>query len=83
MGLTGGAVICNPVPEADEIPAVEMRPIIDAAIADAAAREIAGKQVTPFVLSRIVKLTAGRSLRTNIALAVSNARLAAEIVTRL
>jgi pseudouridine-5'-phosphate glycosidase len=83
MGLAGGAVICNPVLEADEIPAVEMRPIIDAAIADAAAREIAGKQVTPFVLSRIVELTAGRSLRTNIALAANNARLAAEIVTRL
>ena len=83
MGLGGGAVICNPVPEADEIPAAEMRGFIDTAVAEAVSRGIAGKPVTPFILGRIVELTGGRSLRTNIALAASNARLAAEIVTRL
>jgi pseudouridine-5'-phosphate glycosidase len=79
MGLGGGAVICNPVPAADEIPADEMRAHIDAAISEASRRRIVGKAVTPFVLSRIVELTGGRSLRTNIALAISNARLAANI----
>jgi len=83
MGLGGGAVICNPVPEADEIPAAEMGEYIDAAVSEAASRGIAGKAVTPFILGRIVELTGGRSLRANIALAASNARLAAEIVTRL
>jgi len=83
MGLGGGAVICNPVPEADEIPAAEMRGFIDTAVAEAVSRGIAGKPVTPFILGRIVELSGGRSLRTNIALAASNARLAAEIVTRL
>ena len=83
MGLCGGAVICNPVPEADEIPAAEMREFIDTAVAEARARGIAGKAVTPFILGRIVELTGGRSLRTNIALAASNARLAAGMATRL
>jgi len=83
MGLGGGAVICNPVPEADEIPAAEMGEYIDAAVSEAASRGIAGKAATPFILGRIVELTGGRSLRANIALAASNARLAAEIVTRL
>ena len=77
MGLHGGAVICNPVPEADEIPATEMRGFIDLAVADA--RHLGGKSVTPFILGRIRELTGGRSLRTNIALAASNARLAGEI----
>jgi len=77
MGLRGGAVICNPVPEADEIPATEMRGFIDLAVADA--RHLGGKSVTPFILGRIRELTGGRSLRTNIALAASNARLAGEI----
>ena len=77
MGLRGGAVICNPVPEADEIPAAEMRGFIDIAVADA--RHLGGKSVTPFILGRIHELTGGRSLRTNIALAASNARLAGEI----
>ena len=79
MGLGGGAVICNPAPQADEIPAEEMRGFIDAAVREAEARGVSGKQVTPFILGRIVELTGGRSLRTNIALAESNARLAAEI----
>jgi pseudouridine-5'-phosphate glycosidase len=77
MGLGGGAVICNPVPEADEIPAEEMRGFIDTAVGDA--RHLDGKAVTPFILGRIGELTGGRSLRTNIALAASNARLAGEI----
>jgi pseudouridine-5'-phosphate glycosidase len=83
MGLNGGAVICNPVPVADEIPAAEMRGYIDQAVSEASTVNITGKTVTPFVLSRIVELTNGRSLRTNISLAVNNAKLAAAIVTRL
>jgi pseudouridine-5'-phosphate glycosidase len=82
MGLSGGAVICNPVPTADEIPASEIRAYIDAAIAEAASAGISGKSVTPHILSRMVALTNGRSLRTNIALAANNAQLAAQIANR-
>jgi pseudouridine-5'-phosphate glycosidase len=83
MGLGGGAVVCNPVTDADEIPAEEMRGFIDAAVREAESRGVSGKAVTPFILGRIVELTGGRSLRTNIALAEANARLAAEIAVTL
>lgn len=83
LGLEGGAIIANPVAEADEIPAAEMSGYIDIAVAEAAARGIAGKAVTPYILSRLVEITGGRSLQTNIALVQSNARLAAEIAVAL
>jgi pseudouridine-5'-phosphate glycosidase len=79
LGLEGGAVIANPVDAADEIPCAEMSGYIERAVADAAAQGIAGKAVTPFILARLVEITGGRSLRTNIALVQSNARLAAEL----
>ena len=50
---------------------------IETAVSEAAARGIAGKAVTPFILARLVKITDGHSLRANIALVHSNARLAA------
>jgi pseudouridylate synthase len=77
LGLEGGAVVANPVDAAAEIPAAEMSRYIETAVAEAAARGIAGKAVTPFILARLVEITNGRSLRTNIALVQSNARLAA------
>ena len=83
LGLEGGAVIANPVSEADEIPAAEMSGHIANAVAEAAARAIAGKAVTPFILARLVEMTGGRSLRTNIALVQSNARLAAKLAAEL
>lgn len=83
LGLRGGAMIANPVPEADEIGAKEMAGVISAAVAEAEVRRISGKAVTPFILARIVEITQGRSLRTNIALVQSNARLAAEIAVAL
>ena len=78
-----GAVICNPVAAADEIPAAEISGLIDAAVAEAARRGVAGKAVTPYILSRMVEVTGGRSLRTNIALVKSNARLAAGIAAAM
>ena len=83
LGLRGGAVICNPVPQSDEIPAGEMAGHIETAVAEAAHLGITGKAVTPHILARIVQLTGGYSLRTNVALVQSNARLAAEIALAL
>ncbi|CAN5370685.1 pseudouridine-5'-phosphate glycosidase [soil metagenome] len=83
LALPGGVLVANPVPAADEIPAAEMRPHIEAAVAEAAAKGIAGKAVTPFLLDAILKRTAGRSLATNIALVKNNARLAARIAIAL
>ena len=79
LGLEGGALIANPIDPADEIPAREMEGYIETAVAEAAARGVAGKAVTPFILRRLVEITGGRSLRANIALVESNARLAADL----
>jgi pseudouridylate synthase len=79
LGLEGGAVVANPVDSADEIPAREMAGYIEAAVREASAAGVSGKAVTPFILARLVEITAGRSLRTNIALVRSNARLAAQL----
>ena len=76
-------MVANPVPAADEIPVADMAPVIAAAVADAAAKRISGKAVTPFLLDAIFRLTGGRSLSTNIALVKNNARLAAEIAVDL
>ena len=83
LGLTGGLLVCNPLPAAEEVPAQEMTPRIEAALAEAAANGVTGKDVTPFLLARLVELTDGRSLKANRALIKYNARLAAEIAVAL
>ena len=83
LGLGGGVLVANPVPSTDEIPADEIRAFIDAAIAEAKARGVAGKAVTPFLLSTLFEQTGGRSLATNIALVKNNAALAAQLAASL
>jgi pseudouridine-5'-phosphate glycosidase len=83
LGLTGGVLIANPIPVADEIPADEIAATIEAALAEADAQRIAGKSVTPFLLGRLNTATHGRSLAANIALVENNARLAAEVAVAL
>ena len=79
LGLPGGQLVTNPIPEADEIPAARLVPIIARAQSEAVSRGLAGKAVTPFLLKRIFELTDGHSLEANIALVLNNARLAAAI----
>ncbi|KGE87620.1 MAG: pseudouridine-5'-phosphate glycosidase [Phaeodactylibacter xiamenensis] len=79
LGLHGGAVIANPIPEAYAMPQEEMDRVIDLAIAEAAQQDIVGKALTPFLLSRIEQLTKGDSLEANIELVLNNARLAAAV----
>lgn len=83
LGIDGGMLIANPVPEEDEIPREEMEIYINRAISHAEREDITGKAVTPFLLGDIFRLTDGRSLATNIALVRNNARLAAEIAVAL
>ena len=79
MGLAGGLVIANPIPQAFAMP----REVIDVAIAQALAeasdQHISGKAITPFLLARVSVLTGGNSLAANIELVLNNARLAADI----
>ena len=83
MGLSGGQLICNPIPTADEIPADILAPAITRALGEAHAQNISAKAVTPFLLGRIFELTDGQSLTANIALVRNNARLAAKIAAEL
>ena len=83
LGLSGGQLVTNPIPEANEIPRDVILPIIETAMAEATAQGIAGKSVTPFLLQRIFELTEGRSLASNIALVLNNARLATEIAKEM
>ncbi|MDP0928763.1 pseudouridine-5'-phosphate glycosidase [Paracoccus onubensis] len=83
LGLAGGQLVANPIPEADEIPRDEIMPVIEKALAEAAAHRIAAKAVTPFLLQRIFELTDGKSLKSNIALVLNNARLASEIAVEM
>lgn len=83
LGLPGGQLVANPVPEAAEIPHAVIAPVVETAVAEARARGIVAKDVTPFLLSRIFDLTRGRSLDANIALVLNNARLAAAIAREI
>ncbi|MBO0124821.1 pseudouridine-5'-phosphate glycosidase [Agrobacterium sp. OT33] len=83
LGIEGGMLVANPVPEEDEIPREEMEIYINRAISHAERDEVTGKAVTPYLLGDIFRLTDGRSLETNIALVRNNARLAAEIAVAL
>ncbi len=79
LGLAGAIAVANPVPADEEIPADEIGVLIDQALAECDERGIHGKDITPFLLGRIVELSDGRSLDTNIALVRDNARLGAAI----
>ncbi|GAB3078194.1 pseudouridine-5'-phosphate glycosidase [Phycicoccus sp. Root563] len=79
LGLAGAIAIANPVPADEEIPADEIGVLIDQALAECDERGIHGKDITPFLLGRIVELSGGRSLDTNIALVRNNARLGAAV----
>lgn len=83
LGLSGGQLIANPIPEPDEIPHNKIGPIIEQALIAAEQQGIAAKEVTPFLLGHILNLTAGESLTANIALVRNNARLAARIATEI
>lgn len=83
LGLPGGQLVANPIPASAEIPRDVIVPVIEAALAEAAAKGVAAKEVTPFLLQRILELTGGRSLEANVALILSNARLAAGIAVAI
>lgn len=83
LGLAGGVVVANPVPEASAMPKEEIDRITEQALGEAAQRGVTGKAVTPFLLARIKELTGGRSLATNIALVKHNAVVGAKLALAL
>jgi len=83
LGLPNAIVLAAPIPPADEWPAGEAEGVIRRALAEAEARHISGKDITPFLLARIAELSDGRSMRANIALLKHNARVAAQVAVAL
>jgi len=79
MNLKGGVVIANPIPEKFEVEYSEINQAIEKAILEAERLNIQGKEITPFLLSKIEKLTKGKSLAANIQLVLNNAKLAAQL----
>lgn len=78
-----GVLLTVPIPANDELDATALQAKLDAALAAAAAEGVSGAAVTPFVLGRIEQETAGESIPANVALAVNNAQLAADVATEL
>ena len=83
LGLRGGVLIANPIPEEYAMDPVRMNAVIDEAVAECEARHIRGKNITPFLLAYIKDKTGGDSLASNIQLAFNNARVAARIAAAL
>jgi len=79
LGLGSGVSIANPVPAEDEMPRAEIDAVIERALADCDERGIRGKDITPYLLGRIIELSGGRSLQTNLALVRHNARVGTAI----
>ena len=77
----GGILVANPIPEDAEIAGLE--PAIERVVREAAAAGITGKAVTPHVLAQIARVTGGRSIRANRALAIHDATVAAELAVSL
>lgn len=83
LGLKGGVLISNPVPEEMALPHEYIDSIVDQAVREAEEQGVKGKDATPFLLKRIVELTGGKSLESNIALVCHNAELGARIAKAL
>ena len=79
LGLRGGMVIANPIPEEFKMDADYINGVIDEAVATAEREGIQGKKITPFILARLHNKTGEKSLYANKELVYNNARLAAEV----
>jgi len=83
MGLEGGVLIANPIPEKYAMPRHMVQNVVDQALREAKLSGIGGKSLTPYLLGRIKALTKGQSLFSNIALVKHNAQVAAQIAREL
>jgi len=83
LGLSTGVVVANPIPPEHEMPLELYEGSLATALAEAAARNVRGRSVTPFLLERIRELTEGRSVFSNLALLAHNARVAGQLASVL
>jgi pseudouridylate synthase len=83
LGMTTGVVVANPIPAENEMPRDLYEHALATSLADAAARNIRGRAVTPFLLDRVRELTEGKSVFSNRALLRHNARVAGQLAAEL
>lgn len=83
MGLEGGMLVTNPIPEEYSMDVEVIGEAIDKAVKEAEDLGVKGKDITPFLLDKIQKITGGDSLASNIQLVLNNARLASQIAVEL
>lgn len=83
LGLQGGILLTNPIPESDSMDEEKINSAIEKALVEAEEKGIHGKETTPFLLSKVLEVTEGKSLEANIALVKNNARLGAEVAKYL
>ena len=79
LGLDGGVLITNPIPEEYSMDPEAINKVIDEAIREMDEKGIKGKECTPFLLARIAEITGGESLNSNIRLVFNNAAVGTEI----
>lgn len=83
LGLEGGMVIANPIPEEFEMDYDTINNAIETAVKEAEEKGIVGKESTPFLLSKVKEITGGSSLESNIQLVFNNAKVGAKLAVEL
>jgi pseudouridine-5'-phosphate glycosidase len=83
LGLQQGLLLTVPVPEEDAVPAAELEPLLQEALADAEREGVTGRAVTPYLLARMVTLSEERTRQANESLLINNARVAAQVAVAL
>ncbi len=83
LGMKGGMLVTNPIPEQYAMDKEVIDAAIDQAIAESVEKGIHGKETTPFLLARVVELTGGDSLESNIQLVLNNAVVASKTAAEL
>ena len=79
LGLEGGVLVCNPIPEEYEMDKDYINKIIDDTVKEAKDKNISGKDVTPFILAKLHSVTENKSLKANKELVYNNCKVAANI----
>ena len=83
LNYKGGMLVTNPIPEQYAMDKAVVDKAIDQALAEAKEQHVHGKETTPFLLARVVELTGGDSLESNIKLVLNNATVAAKTAAEL
>ncbi len=83
LGMKGGMLVTNPIPEQYAMDKEVIDAAIDQAVAESKEKGIHGKETTPFLLARVVELTGGDSLESNIQLVLNNAIVASKTAAEL